>query len=55
MSCLHANENMASRECQEDRVFHELLKLCYSLDEKLSDSSAEEVELMANLVSAEIM
>jgi hypothetical protein len=45
---------MLSREHQEDRVFHELLKLCYSLDEKLTNSSAEGVELMADLVSAEV-
>ena len=55
MPRLHANESTASRERREDRVFHELLKLCYGLDENLSNSSAEEVELMADLMSAEIM
>jgi hypothetical protein len=53
MPCLHGNENPASRERREDKIFHELLKLCHGLDERLSNSSAEEVELMADLVSAE--
>jgi hypothetical protein len=51
MPCLRANENLASRERREDRVFRELLKLCHGLEERLFSSSAEEVELIADLVS----
>jgi hypothetical protein len=38
------------RERREDGVFRALLKLCYGLEERLLNASAEEVELIADLV-----
>ena len=42
---------MTTREHQEEQVFRDLLKFCYGPEERLSHSSAEEVELIADLVS----
>jgi hypothetical protein len=39
------------REYHEDMVSCALLKLCYALDEHFLDASAEEVKLIANIVS----
>jgi hypothetical protein len=38
------------RELREHRIFLELLKICPDLEEKLLSGSAEEVELLADLV-----
>jgi hypothetical protein len=40
-----------SREQQEDRIFHELLKLCHGPDERLTDAEPEELQLIGDLVS----
>lgn len=48
---LHTLAHSCSREQQEDKVFHALLKLCYGLEERLLNASPEEVELIADLVS----
>jgi hypothetical protein len=39
------------REQHEDKVSRALLKLCYGLKERFLDASAEEVKLIADIVS----
>jgi hypothetical protein len=39
------------REQREDKVSRALLKLCYGLKERFLDASAEEVKLIADIVS----
>jgi hypothetical protein len=38
------------REIREDHVFKELLKICPGLQDRLTNGSEEEIELVADLV-----
>jgi len=55
-TCLHLASKTSShttfplRERQEARIFQELLKLCYGLEDRLADAEPEEVQLIGDLV-----
>jgi hypothetical protein len=44
----------SGREIREHLIFMELLKLCPDLEERLLNSSEEEVEILAELVSSSL-